>query len=83
MSFGVCVIAVLGLHLFGLVASAARPGKCAYHEFWIPGPPGAMVHDRACFLKIRRCCFFKWVWVCVCVCVFNIVFVGKMVLVVV
>ena len=63
MGFGVCVIAVLGLLLFGLVAPAARPGKCAYHEFWVPGSPGARVLDKACFLKIRMC-FCKWVCVC-------------------
>ena len=49
---GVCVIAVLCLYLFGLVASAAGPGKYAYHEFWIPGSPGAMILDKDCFLKI-------------------------------
>ena len=46
------MIAVSGLHLFGIVAPAARPGKCAYHGFWIPGSPGAMIHDKACFLEI-------------------------------
>ena len=50
--FGVCVIAVWGLHSFGFVAPAARPGKCAYHEFWIPGSPGAMILDRNWLLKI-------------------------------
>ena len=52
-----CVVCVfcdcsLGLHLFGFVASATRPGKRAYHEFWIPGSPGAMILDRNCFLKM-------------------------------
>ena len=52
MGFGVCVIAVLGLHVFSLVASAARPGECAYHEFWIPASPGAMVLGRVVFIQI-------------------------------
>ena len=52
-----CVVCVfcdcsLGLHLFGFVAPATRPGTCAYHGFWIPGSPGAMIIDRNCFLKI-------------------------------
>ena len=52
-----CVVCVfcdcrLGLHLFGFVPSATRPGKCADHESWIPGLPGAMILDRNCFFKI-------------------------------
>ena len=48
MGVGVCVIAVSGLFLV-FVTSVARPGKCAYHGFWIPGSPGAMVIDKDCF----------------------------------
>ena len=40
----VCICLVLSL-------GATKPGKCAYHEFWIPGSPGAMILDRNCFLK--------------------------------
>ena len=47
--FAYLVIAVWVCICFGVVASAARPGKCAYHEFWIPGSPGAMILDRNCF----------------------------------
>ena len=57
----------LGLHLFGFVASAARPGKCADHGFWIPGSPGAMIPDRNCFFWKFEGVFCEWVLVCVCV----------------
>ena len=62
---GVCVIAVWGLHLFGLVASAVRPSNCAYHGFWISGSPGAMILDKACFFENPQV-FCKFVCVCVC-----------------
>ena len=63
MGFGVCVIAVLGLHLFGLVASAVRPCNCAYHEPWIPDSPGAMILDKDFLENLRYFC--KWIRVCV------------------
>ena len=52
-----CVVCVfcdcsLGLHLFGFVAWATRPGNCVYHEFWIPGSPGAMILVRVVFVQI-------------------------------
>ena len=63
-----CVVCVfcdcsLGLHLFGFVASATRSGKCAYHGFWIPGSPGAMILDRNCFWKFEGL-FCEWVLGC-------------------
>ena len=49
--------------VFGLVASATRPGKCAYHEFWIPVSPGAMILDSNCFWEFEGL-FCEWVLVC-------------------
>ena len=65
--FAYLVIAVWVCICIGFVASAVRPGKCADHEFWIPGSPGVMILDRDCFMGNLNGCFVFGFW-CVFVC---------------
>ena len=75
--FAYFVIAILGLHLFGFVAWATRPSKCAYHEFWVPGSTGPMIRDWDCFWEIRRVVLVNGFW-CVFVCLEIEVFVCEL-----